>query len=94
MTIMRAAIIAVGLAVPTLALAEPAALPGACKSDLQTLCAGVQPGGGRIRECMKEHRAQLSSGCKIAIADRMLERPSRAAVNGTTQQSSSIKPVQ
>jgi arylformamidase len=54
------------------------------------LCAGVQPGGGRIRDCMKEHRAQLSAGCKMAIADRMLERPSHAAANG----SASIKPVQ
>ena len=61
--------------VPTHAMAEPGGhLGGACKADLQSLCAGVQPGGGRIRDCMKEHRTQLSTACKVAIADRMLER--------------------
>jgi hypothetical protein len=43
-------------------------------NDVKTLCGSVQPGGGRIRECMREHRAQLSNACKVAIADRMLER--------------------
>jgi hypothetical protein len=43
-------------------------------NDVKSLCGSVQPGGGRVRECMREHRAQLSSGCKLAIADRMLER--------------------
>jgi hypothetical protein len=59
---------------PTLALAEPGPLHGACMSDVKTLCGSIQPGGGRIRECMKEHRAELSIACKVAIADRMLER--------------------
>jgi len=59
--------------VPTFAFAEPGPM-AACRSDLQSLCAGVQPGGGRIRGCMREHRTQLSAACKIALADRMLER--------------------
>jgi hypothetical protein len=65
--------LAAALIVPGFALAEPAGM-GPCRADLQNLCAGVQPGGGRIRDCMKEHRAQLSAACKIALADRMLER--------------------
>jgi hypothetical protein len=71
---VRILALAVATIVPTLALAEPAEHAGACKTDLQTLCAGVQPGGGRLRDCMKEHRAQLSATCKISLADRMLER--------------------
>jgi Cysteine rich repeat len=59
---------------PVLALAEPGPLHGACASDIKALCGSIQPGGGRIRDCMKEHRAQLSNTCKLAIADRMLER--------------------
>jgi hypothetical protein len=43
----------------------------ACKADVEKLCAGVQPGGGRIRECMKAHRDQISDACKTAIASRM-----------------------
>ena len=50
---------------------------GACMNDVKSLCGSIQP-GGRIRDCMREHRAQLSNGCKIAIADRMLERRSNS----------------
>ena len=41
---------------------------------MKALCGSVQPGGDRLRDCMREHRAQLSNACKVAIADRMLER--------------------
>jgi|HubBroStandDraft_1064217.scaffolds.fasta_scaffold01015_3 hypothetical protein len=39
----------------------------ACDGDIQTLCPGVQPGGGRIIACLKEHKDQVSNGCKQAI---------------------------
>jgi len=39
----------------------------ACSADIRTLCGGVQPGGGRIRQCMREKRDQLSQGCKSAL---------------------------
>src|SRR5260370_39855712 len=38
----------------------------ACASDAQRLCAGVQPGGGRIVACLKEHKDSLSDQCKQA----------------------------
>jgi hypothetical protein len=60
------------LIVPAAASAGPGP-EGPCQQEVQALCAGVQPGGGRIRDCMKEHRVQLSVACKVAIADRMLE---------------------
>jgi hypothetical protein len=40
----------------------------ACEADIQKFCAGVQPGGGRIRACMRQHKDELSDGCKQAIA--------------------------
>lgn len=49
--------------------AERGALRQACASDVHTLCAGVFPGGGRIKQCMIEKFAQLSGGCKSALAD-------------------------
>src|ERR1022692_2368532 len=45
-----------------------AALRAACAEDAQKLCAGVQPGGGRIVACLKEHKDSLSDRCKQAAA--------------------------
>ena len=53
---------------PTLALAAPSQqVRTACMGDVKTLCGSVQQGGGRIKECMKEHHAQISPGCKAAL---------------------------
>jgi len=46
--------------------ASPDALRAACTADAQRLCAGVQPGGGRIVACLKEHKDSLSDQCKQA----------------------------
>jgi hypothetical protein len=51
-------------AVPPQALADARA---ACASDVQKLCAGVPPGGGRIIACLKQHQGEVSDGCKQAI---------------------------
>lgn len=60
-----------GMAVSYAALADNApsvaALRAACTTDAQQLCAGVQPGGGRIIECLKTHTDALSAGCKQVI---------------------------
>ena len=46
----------------------------ACHDDVQKLCSDVQPGGGRIINCLKEHKDQVSDGCqnafKVARQDR------------------------
>ena len=76
-------VIAVVALLPNLALAEPGPLHEACRSDVKALCGSVQPGGGRIRDCMREHRGQLSNACKLAIADRMLERGASKSANGS-----------
>ena len=67
-------LVAVGILVPMSALAESGLMQGACMNDIKSLCGSIQPGGGRVRDCMKDHRTQLSVACKAAIADRMLER--------------------
>ncbi|MDE2363062.1 MAG: hypothetical protein KGM42_10330 [Hyphomicrobiales bacterium] len=70
---MKSMLLALGL---TLAAAAPALADArsACRQDVETLCNGVERGGGRIMRCMSEHRAALSPTCKMALADRMLER--------------------
>ena len=40
----------------------------ACRADVDKLCAGVQPGGGRIIACLHQNEAQVSAACKDALA--------------------------
>jgi hypothetical protein len=35
-----------------------------CRADIQTLCKGVPQGGGKIRDCLRQHASELSPGCK------------------------------
>lgn len=37
---------------------------GPCSKDREALCAGVEPGEGRILKCLKENEAKLSPECK------------------------------
>lgn len=50
------------------ALAADRAAAQACRADFKKLCNGVKPGGGRGAECLKQHEAELSDGCKTAMA--------------------------
>jgi hypothetical protein len=43
-----------------------AAIQAACAEDAKKLCAGVQPGGGRIVACLREHKDALSDRCRQA----------------------------
>ena len=38
-----------------------------CGSDVKVQCAGVQPGKGRIRACVKEHFKDLSEPCRTVL---------------------------
>ncbi len=39
----------------------------ACKSDIDSLCPGIKPGGGRILRCLIEHKTDLSAKCRTAL---------------------------
>ncbi|HUB63574.1 MAG TPA: cysteine rich repeat-containing protein [Methylocella sp.] len=38
-----------------------------CKSDIERLCAGIEPGGGRIIKCLKANMKEMSVGCAQAL---------------------------
>jgi len=75
MSYLRTLVVAAVVTFPTLAPAQQAGgARGACMTDVRSLCGSVQPGGGRIIRCMREHREQISEGCKLALAERMRQR--------------------
>ena len=45
-------------------MASSVELTGACLKDAKAQCPGVQAGGGKIRDCLKTHIADLSDECK------------------------------
>jgi hypothetical protein len=57
---MRNVVIALGVLFGGAALAAD----HPCKADAQKFCAGVQPGQGRILQCLAQHEADLSPECK------------------------------
>jgi hypothetical protein len=44
----------------------------ACSSDFHTVCSGVTPGGGRIKQCMVDNFDKLSDGCKAAMKAKQM----------------------
>jgi hypothetical protein len=68
--------VVIALVAPTLAItlalaATPptAAVRAACTGDAKKFCGAVIRDADARHKCMIEHRAQLSEGCKAAIAD-------------------------
>ncbi|MEA3277572.1 MAG: cysteine rich repeat-containing protein [Pseudomonadota bacterium] len=48
---------------------EKATIEKYCRADVERLCAGVEPGGGRIKECLKKHKEEMSVGCAQALQE-------------------------
>jgi Cysteine rich repeat len=63
-----------GLAASLLALLPPGEATAqqgparqACGDDISRVCAGIQPGEGRITACVREHFIKLSAPCRNAL---------------------------
>jgi hypothetical protein len=46
---------------------EARAVMQACRTDYESLCSNVAPGGGRIIACLQSHAGQLTSTCAQAL---------------------------
>jgi hypothetical protein len=66
-TIWRLTIASLLLVAPVGAMAQGTAVRQACGPELQQHCAGVEPGEGRLRDCVKDHFAAFSDKCKQAL---------------------------
>ena len=63
----RQALLSVLLMAPVGAMAQGSAVRQACGPELQQHCAGIEPGEGRLRACVKENFAAFSEPCKRAL---------------------------
>ncbi|ERF80959.1 MAG: glyceraldehyde 3-phosphate dehydrogenase, partial [Bradyrhizobium sp. DFCI-1] len=43
-------------------------LRSACGADVRSICGGVQPGGGRIVQCLATNAGSLSPACRDVLA--------------------------
>jgi hypothetical protein len=57
----------------------PTAVFGQCRGDVQRLCAGLHPGGGRIIGCLRDHAADVSPGCQDALQKALAVRQAAPA---------------
>jgi hypothetical protein len=73
MRLIAPIVLLLGLCISGAANAQSVA--AACK--VKELCAGVAPGGGRVMDCLKAHKSELSQSCLVAIGMRVLNQPSR-----------------
>jgi len=48
----------------------------ACSGDIALFCKDIQPGGGRIIKCLREHDKELSSSCsaKLEVIGKRFKR--------------------
>ena len=40
-----------------------------CRAEIQTHCAGIAAGQGRVAQCLKDHKRELSPGCDQALTE-------------------------
>lgn len=74
--------VVVVLAAPALAQqpsqAQISAVRGACRGDYPSVCAGVPTGGKAALQCLQQHAAQVSPGCRDALAPLATAPPAAA----------------
>jgi hypothetical protein len=73
------------LAAQQLSDAQRSAIKSACRGDYQNVCASVPPGTKDSLQCLVQHRDQVSSGCRAALAPAT--GGSSAATAGSTPSS-------
>ena len=67
LTLKKIAVVSALLMAPDGAMAQGSAVRQARGTEIQQHCAGVQPGEGRLRACVKENFAAFAEPCKRAL---------------------------
>ncbi|MCO5965073.1 cysteine rich repeat-containing protein [Sinorhizobium meliloti] len=48
----------------------------ACEADVERLCNGVQPGGGKLMQCLQQNASSLSETCTATLMELKAARES------------------
>jgi hypothetical protein len=78
---LRKVIITVLLFAPAAAIAASGPSPAvrrACIADARKFCSSVLSQPEKRRECMREHRMQLSERCRTAVAEERMRRTQKS----------------
>jgi Cysteine rich repeat len=70
---------------PVRAVGDGGKFRAACAEDVQRFCGGVQPGGGRLVQCLSSNTARLSAECGNIIASNRGGGKFRAACGEDVQ---------
>jgi cysteine rich repeat protein len=64
----------------------------ACAQDVQRFCVGVQPGGGRLVQCLSSHTREVSAACgnMIAAIHARRDNPDPSAQSPVTQSATPV----
>lgn len=67
---------------------------GPCAEDIAKFCKDVQPGGGRLVKCMREHEKDLSPACQQQIreAQRQWQEVAQACRDDALRFCKDVKP--
>jgi hypothetical protein len=88
-----------GVLAQQLSDAQRAAIKSACRGDYQNVCANVPPGTKDSLQCLVQHSAQVSSGCRDALAPAAASTgapassPAAAAPAATTAATTTAPPA-
>jgi hypothetical protein len=90
--LLVAVFICVGL-IPTNSDSAPSAsVRAACLDDAKKFCASVIQDDAARRRCMTEHTAELSDGCKAAVAAQRSGEGHTANVNRCIERCAALSP--
>ena len=45
-----------------------------CEADIKSHCAGIQPGGGRLMQCVQAKQSEISAPCREVLIAVKAER--------------------
>lgn len=91
---MPALLLAVLLAIPSVALSAEPAAQKPCADEIEKFCNDVRPGEGRIVLCLQDHDSELSTVCreKVEAVVQKLEEAKQACAKDISKFCAGVKP--